>query len=74
MSHNMHVYVSKYIVANNDKDKKPKTVAEVFKPIECFRAGSEEILRMVQIAITVSVTSVECERSFSVMKRIKSYL
>ena len=62
------------IVDNFDKDNKPKTVAEVLKLIECLRAGFEEIWRVLQIAITVPVTSVECERSFSVMKRIKSYL
>ena len=62
------------IVDNCDKDNKPKTVAEVLKLIECLRAGFEEIWRVLQIAITVPVTSVECERSFSVMKRIKSYL
>ena len=62
------------IVANCDKNKKPKTVSEVLKLIECFRTGFEQIWRMLQIAITVPVTSAECERSFSVMKRIKSYL
>ena len=62
------------MVDNFDEDNKPKTVAEVLKLIECLRAGFEEIWRVLRIAITVPVTSVECERSFSVMKRIKSYL
>ena len=62
------------IVANYDKDQKPKTVAEQLKRIEGFRAGFQDVWRLLQIAITVPVTSAQCERSFSVMKRVKSYL
>jgi hypothetical protein len=62
------------IVTKSEKIIQPKTVAEVLRLIECFRAGFEETWHMLQIAITVPVTSAECERSFSVMKRIKSYL
>lgn len=61
-------------MTKSEKIIQPKTVAEVLRLIECFRAGFEETWHMLQIAITVPVTSAECERSFSVMKRIKSYL
>ena len=47
------------ILANYDKDQKPKTVAELLKRIEGFRAGFQDVWRLLQIAITVPVTSAQ---------------
>ena len=33
-----------------------------------------ELLKMLQLTLTIPVTSASCERSFSALKRIKTYL
>lgn len=39
-----------------------------------LRTAFPLLVKLIQIALTIAVSTAHCERSFSVLKRIKSYL
>ena len=49
-------------------------IADVIKNLLQLKAAFPELLKLLQIALTFPVTSASCERSFSSLKRIKTYL
>jgi len=55
-------------------DVVPCTMLELAKFLEQYKLAFQEMYRLVCIALTLPVSSASCERSFSAMKLIKSYL
>lgn len=51
-----------------------KSTAEVFKELSPLKEAFPTLLKILQIALTICVSSASCERSFSALKRIKTYL
>lgn len=54
--------------------EKPSSVIELTKFIEPHHEVFHEVFRLCKIAVTIPVTTAACERSFSVLKLVKSYL
>lgn len=54
--------------------KKMDSTTDVFKELSSLKEAFPTLLRILQIALTICVSSASCERSFSALKRIKSYL
>ena len=50
------------------------STADVFKELLPLKEAFPTLLRLLQIALTICVSSASCERSFSALKRIKTYL
>ena len=50
------------------------SIADVIKCIISLKSGMPNIVNLLIIAATIAVSSATCERSFSSMKRIKTYL
>ncbi len=53
---------------------KMKNIFDVFLELTPLRSAFPTLLKATQIALTISVSTAECERSFSALKRIKTYL
>ena len=51
-----------------------QTLADVFKEILPLKEAFPTLLRILQITLSICVSSASCERSFSALKRIKTYL
>jgi hypothetical protein len=51
-----------------------KTLVDLACVIEPYKLAFQELYRLITIAIVLPVTSASCERSFSALKLIKSYL
>jgi len=47
---------------------------DVLLELTPLRAAFPTLLKAIQIALTIAVSTAECERSFSALKRIKTYL
>ena len=56
-----------------DKEKFSKT-NDVFLRLHSLRDAFPTLSKLVKIAMTIAVSTASCERSFSAMKRIKTYL
>ena len=54
--------------------RKLKSTSEVFKELLPLKEAFPTLLKVLQIALTICVSSASCERSFSALKRIKTYL
>ena len=54
--------------------KTMESVADVFKELSPLKEAFPTLLKLLQIALTICVSSASCERSFSALKRIKTYL
>lgn len=54
--------------------KKMENTVDVFKELSPLKEAFPTLLRLLQIALTICVSSASCERSFSALKRIKTYL
>ena len=52
----------------------PKSILEFTCFLEPYKDAFHELYRLCKIAITLPVSSASCERSFSALKRIKTYL
>ena len=50
------------------------STADVFKELLSLKEAFPTLLKVIQIALTIYVSSASCERSFSALKRIKNYL
>ena len=51
-----------------------ETLSDVIKSLYPLRQAFPTLLKLLQIALTICVTSAQCERYFSALKRIKTYL
>ena len=51
-----------------------ETVGDVLLELTPLRPAFSTLLKAIQIALTIAVSTAECERSFSALKRIKTYL
>ena len=51
-----------------------QSISELFLELQPLRVAFPTLHKLIQIALTICVTSAECERCFSALKRIKSYL
>ena len=56
------------------KNKEINTINEVLTELLPLREAFPELVKLLQISLTIAVSTAECERSFSCLKRIKSYL
>jgi hypothetical protein len=52
----------------------PASLLQLAGFMEPYRDAFHELYRLCQIAVTIPVSSAACERSFSALKRIKTYL
>jgi hypothetical protein len=52
----------------------PRSLLELTCLLQPYQDAFHELYRLCQIAVTIPVSSAECERSFSALKRIKTYL
>ena len=55
-------------------EKDIQEISDVTIELAPLRAAFPVLVRVLQIAMTISVSCVQCERSFSTLKRIKTYL
>ena len=46
----------------------------MFKALFQLKEAFPELMKLVRIAMTIAVNTAHCERSFSALKRIKTYL
>ena len=49
-------------------------ISDVIIELAPLKAAFPVLVRVLQISMTISVSSAKCERSFSTLKRIKTYL
>lgn len=56
------------------KDKEIETISECLKEVSVLDAAFPVLNKLIQIALTIVVSTASCERSFSSLKRIKNYL
>ena len=49
-------------------------ISDVFKALIPLKDAFPELVKLVRIAMTIAVNTAHCERSFSALKRIKTYL
>lgn len=54
--------------------EKPSSIIELTKFIEPHHDVFHEVFRLCKVAVTIPVTTAACERSFSDLKLVKSYL
>ena len=62
--------VAKRTLANKDVQE----ISDVVMELAPLKAAFPVLVRVLQIAMTISVTSAQCERCFSTLKHIKTYL
>ena len=51
-----------------------ENISDLLLELRSLRSAFPTLIRLLQIALTVVVTTAHCERSFSALKRIKTYL
>lgn len=56
------------------KDKELEDISDVVVELIPLKEAFPCLLQLLQISMTISVSTAKCERSFSTLKRIKSYL
>ena len=56
------------------KLKEMETISDVLLQLQPLKEAFPTLVRLLQIAMTICVSSAQCERCFSALKRIKSYL
>lgn len=54
--------------------KEMEDVSDVLLELVPLKAAFPNLIQLLQIALTISVSTAKCERTFSTLKRIKSYL
>ena len=57
-----------------DKGQELETINDVLTGVIPFKAAFPNLVKLLQLSLTIVVSTAECERSFSALKRIKSYL
>ena len=53
---------------------KPESVHSVYIQLLTLQAAFPSLIKLLKIALTLAVSTAQCERSFSALKRIKTYL
>ena len=56
------------------QNKELNSVTDVYRHIHPLQAAFPTLKKILQIALTLAVSTAQCERSFSAVKRIKTYL
>lgn len=56
------------------QNKEMKNINDVLQEVYQLRAAFPTLVKLLQIALTIAVSTAECERSFSALKRIKTFL
>ena len=56
------------------KGKDMDSISDVIRELYLLEDAFPTLLKLLQICLTIPVSTAECERSFSAMKRIKTYL
>ena len=54
--------------------KQIETISDVLLALQPFREAFPTLIRLLQVAMTICVSSAQCERCFSALKRIKTYV
>ena len=54
--------------------KTMESIADVFKELSPLKEAFPTLLRLLQTALTICVSSASCERSFSALRGTKTYL
>lgn len=49
-------------------------IFELYQEVKKYKVGFEELTKIIENVLVVSVSSASAERSFSMMKRVKTYL
>ena len=49
-------------------------ISDALKELAPLKTAFPTVIKLLQLAMTISVTSAKCERTFSTLKRVKSYL
>ena len=57
-----------------DKRVELESVMDVFKAIVPLETAFPTLKKLLQVSLTLVVSTAQCERSFSALKRIKTYL
>ena len=57
-----------------DKQLELKAINDVLAAVVPLKTAFPNLVKLLQFSLTVVVSTAECERSFSALKRIKSYL
>ena len=68
----MECVLAKRTLAN--KQQELKTVNDVLAAVVTLKTAFPNLVKLLQLSLTIAVSTAECERSFSALKRIKSYL
>ena len=68
----MECVLAKRTLAN--KGKELETINDVLAAVIPFKVAFPNLVKLLQLSLTIIVSTAECERSFSALKRIKSYL
>ena len=56
------------------KNTEMTTLGDVYRELLPLKAAFSTLIKAIQIALTICVSTAQCERSFSSLKRIKTYL
>ena len=68
----MEAKLAKRTLATNIRNL--ETISDVIQSVYSLYQAFPTLLKLLQIALTICVTSAQCERCFSTLKRIKSHL
>lgn len=63
-----------HLAKHTFKDKDIETINNFLKEVSALEPAFPTLNKLMQIALTIVVSTASCERSFSSLKRIKSYL
>ena len=67
---NMECTLAKHTLNGKQLDE----VNDILRELSPLRGAFPSLVKLIQIALTIAVSTAHCERSFSTLKRIKSYL
>ena len=57
-----------------DKGQELETINDILTAVIPFKAAFLNLLKLLQLSLTIIVSTAECEQSFSALKQIKPYL
>ncbi len=62
------------VLALQEHKEDINSVIDVYRQIEPLQAAFPTLKNVLKISLTLAVSTAECERSFSALKRVKTYL